>query len=108
MDINEKYLQTAVLAAKNAGVTFKKNFGKAKDVQMKDHDFRNLVTEVDMEIETQIRKVVTKKYPSHKIIGEEYTQDVVGKDDLVWIIDPIDGTTNYIQGLPFCCISIAL
>jgi fructose-1,6-bisphosphatase/inositol monophosphatase family enzyme len=108
MTSQEQYLKIAVDAAKKAGTTFKKNFGKPKDVQMKNNDFRNLVTEVDKAIENQIRKTIVSKFPTHKIIGEEYSKDEVGKNDLVWIIDPIDGTTNYIQGLPFCCVSIAL
>jgi myo-inositol-1(or 4)-monophosphatase len=108
MTSQEQYLKVAVDAAKKAGVAFTKNFGKPKNVQMKNNDFHNLVTEVDQAIENQIRKTIIKKFPTHKIIGEEYSKDVVGKKDLVWIIDPIDGTTNYIQGLPLCCISIAL
>ncbi|MDR3643063.1 MAG: inositol monophosphatase family protein [Candidatus Doudnabacteria bacterium] len=108
MTQQEQYLKAAVDAAKKAGITFKKNFGKPKNVQMKNDDFRNLVTEVDKGIENQIRKTIVKKFPAHKIIGEEYSKDETGKNDLVWIIDPIDGTTNYIQGIPFCCISIAL
>ena len=51
---------------------------------------------------------VLKNFPTHKIIGEEFNKDAVQKKDLVWIIDPIDGTTNYIQGLPLACISLAL
>ncbi len=108
MNNSEIYLKTAILSAKKAGPVFKKFFGKAADIQMKNNDFRDLVTEVDKKIETQIRKTLHKKFPTHKIIGEEFSKDEVGKNDLVWILDPIDGTTNYIQGIPFCCISIAL
>jgi|SRR3989344_5790329 len=108
MTDSKKYLQVAIQAAKNAGPVFKKHFGKAKDIQMKNGDFRDLVTRADKEIETQIRKSILKNFPKHKIIGEEFSKDAVGKTDLVWIIDPIDGTTNFIQGLPICCISIGI
>lgn len=105
---NQQYLKVAVEAAKKCGPLFSKYFGNAKDIQMKNNDPRNLVTEIDKAIEQQIRKTIVKKFPAHKIIGEEYSQDIVNKTDWVWIIDPIDGTTNYIQGIPLCCISIAL
>jgi fructose-1,6-bisphosphatase/inositol monophosphatase family enzyme len=108
MNQNDIYLKVAVEAAKSNARLFLKNFGSSENVEMKDHDFRNLVTETDKQIETAIRKKITKKFPTHKIIGEEHAKDLVNKKDLVWIIDPIDGTTNYIQGLPMCCISIAL
>lgn len=106
--IDKKYLQVAVLAAKQNGSLFKKYFGCAQDVQMKNNDPRDLVTEIDKKIETHIRKLILKNFPSHKIIGEEFGAQELKKNDLVWIIDPIDGTHNYIQGLPLCCISIAL
>ncbi len=67
-----------------------------------------MVTEIDHKIERQFRTYIAKKFPGHKIIGEEFGTCRPEKNDLVWIIDPIDGTTNFIQGLPFCCISIAL
>ena len=105
---NENYLKVAVAAAKTSGPLFVKYFGDARDIQMKNGDPANLVTEIDKAIENKIRKLISVNFPKHKIIGEEYTRDVVGPKDLVWIIDPIDGTTNYIHGLPLCCISIAL
>ncbi len=108
MASNQKYLKVALSAAKTAGKIFKASFGKPKDVQIKNNDPRNLVTEIDRQIETQIRKTILKRFPNHKIIGEEFGGQQISKNDLIWIIDPIDGTTNYIQGLPLCCVSIAL
>ena len=75
---------------------------------MKNNDPRDLVTEIDKKIESQIRKSLLKRFPKHKIIGEEFGSGEIKKNDLIWILDPIDGTTNYIQGLPFCCVSIGL
>jgi len=105
---NEQYLKVAIAAAKQSGITFQQFFGKPKSVRKKNGNPKDLVTEVDSRIETQIRKVLAKHFPKHKIIGEEFGAQTLGKNDLVWIIDPIDATTNYIQGIPFCCISIAL
>ena len=105
---NEKYMRVAVQAARQAGPIFKKYFGKPKDIKIKNNDPRNLVTEIDKKIETQIRKVLLKNFPRHKIIGEEFGAQEFSQNDFVWALDPIDGTTNYIQGLPICCISIGL
>lgn len=108
MNQPNEYLKTAIQAAKQSGEIFKKNFGKPKNVSMKNNDPRDLVTEIDKKIESQIRASLLKKFPGHKIIGEEFGSQELKKNDLVWIIDPIDGTTNYIHGVPICCISIGL
>ena len=108
MNSDQKYLEAAVSAAAAAGKIFKQNFGRPKSVTMKNNDPRDLVTEIDKKIETQIRKTLLKKFPGHKFIGEEFGLSELTKNDLVWIIDHIDGTTNYIHGVPICCISLAL
>lgn len=108
MASQEQYLKVALDAAKKAGLVFKENFGKAKHVKIKNGDITNFVTEVDLAIEKLIRASILKKFPDHKIIGEEFGQNDITKKDLFWIIDPIDGTTNFIHGVSFCCISIAL
>jgi len=67
----------------------------------------NLVTEADLASEKYITKTITKKYPDHSILAEEEKpQDK--KSDYRWIIDPLDGTTNFAHNFPFYCISIAL
>lgn len=104
----QTFLNAAVAAARQSGKVFQKYFGRPTSVKNKNNDPRDLVTEVDRRIEKLIRMRLKKKFPGHKIIGEEFSKDAVGKTDMVWIIDPIDGTTNYIQGLPICCISLAL
>lgn len=65
------------------------------------------VTDVDKESENRIRAYIKNIYPDHSILGEEYGEESNQKEYL-WIIDPIDGTTNYIHSFPLFCISIAL
>ncbi len=77
-------------------------------MQTKGGDANNFVTEVDVRIEQLLRAILLNKYPDHKVIGEELGWDAIGRKDAVWIIDPIDGTTNFIHGIAYCCISIAL
>ncbi|MCL5666318.1 MAG: inositol monophosphatase [Patescibacteria group bacterium] len=108
MNTNDQYLKTALQAAKQAGEIFKASFGRPRQVKNKNNNPRDLVTEADLKIEKLIRSIVGRRFPAHKIIGEEFGAAEINKSDLVWIVDPIDGTTNFIQGIPFCCISIAL
>jgi myo-inositol-1(or 4)-monophosphatase len=108
MKNSEQYLKVALSAAKQAGPIFKRYFGNPKKVSIKDKNIRNAVTEVDLRIEKLIRGIVHKNFPNHKFIGEEFGSEILLKNDVVWIIDPIDGTNNYIHGVPLCCISIAV
>ncbi len=106
---NKAYLKIAVQAAEEAGKIFTKNFGKPKEVKKKHGDPRNLVTEIDFKIEQLIKKRIQVAFPDHCIMGEEFGwQNRQSDGEFKWYIDPIDGTSNFIQGLPFACISVAL
>lgn len=67
----------------------------------------NLVTEVDEAVEQLIRDKVLTAFPDHAFLGEE-SAAVAGTGGYQWIVDPIDGTTNFARGIPLCCVSIAL
>jgi myo-inositol-1(or 4)-monophosphatase len=67
----------------------------------------DLVTEIDRQSEQTIIKFIQELYPSHAILAEESGRHSA-ESDYLWIIDPLDGTTNYAQGLPIFCVSIAL
>uniref|UniRef100_A0A336K7I9 Inositol-1-monophosphatase n=1 Tax=Culicoides sonorensis TaxID=179676 RepID=A0A336K7I9_CULSO len=71
----------------------------------------DFVTETDQQVEKHLINGITAKFPSHKFIGEEETSE--GKvaeltNDPTWIIDPVDGTLNFVHGFPHSCVSIAL
>lgn len=68
----------------------------------------DLVTEIDELSEEFLLKEINKKYPDHSILSEESGEHEVSDSDYLWIIDPLDGTTNYAQGLPIFAVSIAL
>jgi myo-inositol-1(or 4)-monophosphatase len=70
----------------------------------------DLVSEVDRDTETVIVAALHKAYPDHAIVGEEHGQSVAASNgsDYTWIIDPLDGTTNYLQGIPHYAISLAV
>jgi len=66
----------------------------------------NLVTEADLKSEAIIKKAIRKRYPNHTILAEESGLEERG--DIRWVIDPLDGTTNFAHGLPWFCTSLAL
>lgn len=100
-------LELAIEAAKEAGRFLKQNVGKVHQVDRKLGQETNLVTAIDRKAESMIVERIRKRYPHHSFLGEEF-----GKSDeqseYKWIIDPLDGTTNFTHGLPIFCVSIGL
>lgn len=106
----QDYLQTAIDVARKAGVVVREAFFKDKTLQTKS-TYADLVTETDQEVERLIINSFKEKYPTHRFIGEESTADghkIKWTDDPTWIIDPIDGTTNFVHKIPHTCICIGL
>lgn len=69
------------------------------------------MTETDQKTEKLVKDAIAKQYPLHKFIGEESWaagEETKLTDEPHWIVDPIDGTTNFVIGLPWCCISIGV
>jgi myo-inositol-1(or 4)-monophosphatase len=99
------FLDVAVEAARITGRFQQYRFTSLLDVTMKGD--KNLVTEVDQESERLIVEHLRRSFPDHSIVAEEgeYQQ---GNTPFRWIIDPLDGTTNYAHGFPWFCVSIGL
>lgn len=97
-------IDAAVEAAKAAGKILMDNFNKKHDIRMKSmHDF---VTEADMQANSKILSILKKHFPDYKILSEETGSS--GESELMWIVDPLDGTTNYSCKVPFFDVSISL
>lgn len=99
-----KELEVAERAVVEAGKIASKNFQGEFKVSLK--GIRDLVTEVDIECERRIKKIISAEYAMHSFLGEE--EGVQGDSPNVWIIDPIDGTTNFAHGIDQFCHSVAL
>ncbi len=99
------YLEVAEKTAREAGVVLLENLGKVKEIEFKAKN--SLVTEVDKLSEEIIITNIKNNFPSHGIFAEESGRDS-NTSPHVWLIDPIDGTTNYAHAYPFFSISIAL
>jgi myo-inositol-1(or 4)-monophosphatase len=103
MDI-EQIKQIGIRAAYQGGAILKSYFGNVKTVRKK--GVIDLVTEADIESEQAIVKVIRSAFPHHGILAEE-TGSIDGQSESRWIIDPLDGTTNFAHGLGIFAVSIA-
>ena len=88
----------------DAGVTLVANYRRKQELTKKDS--RNISTAIDMKIEGGILSGIKSNYPDHKIMSEE--GGTIGESQYIWIVDPIDGTLNFINQIPFTAISIGL
>jgi myo-inositol-1(or 4)-monophosphatase len=100
----ESTLATARAIAKEAGAHALSGFRTGTTIHKKGRI--DLVTKFDLECEKLIRARLGDAFPTHRIVGEE--QEATGEGELVWYVDPIDGTTNFAHGHPFFCVSMAL
>ncbi len=94
-------------AAQEAGALLRENFGKNHRFQTKS-GFRDLVTEFDRRAEAVIVAIIKENCPHHSILTEEASVAPHADSLYQWIIDPLDGTTNFAHGFPFFAVSIAL
>jgi len=101
----ESFKTLAIRLAKKAGRILQDHLGRVKKVDYK--GAVNLVTEMDLLSEKVIVAEIRKLYPKHSILAEEKTRRQ-GDSPYRWIIDPLDGTTNYAHGYPIFCVSIGL
>lgn len=113
-------LAAAVRAASEAGALMKANVGA--EVLKTKFNPKDLLTEVDGQCQTVIEKVVSKQFPDHALLGEENVEpgaaastvalsnalEGEGVAEWLWIVDPIDGTTNFVHGIPLSAVSIGV
>jgi myo-inositol-1(or 4)-monophosphatase len=99
-------IEDVIQIAREAGEVIKEAFRTNFSVEFKTNE-ANLVTEVDTKSEQMIINFISKKYPEHGILAEESGGDYKNKE-YVWIIDPLDGTTNFAHGLPIFSVSIGI
>jgi myo-inositol-1(or 4)-monophosphatase len=101
-------LTAAIKAARRAGSIINGAALRLETVGVSQKRHNDFVTEVDREAEAAIIEIIGKAYPAHGILAEESGR--IGREDAeyVWIVDPLDGTTNFIHGFPQYSVSIAL
>ena len=104
MDL-DRVRNTANRAADAAGWILREKLGNLSGIDYK--SAFNLVTEADKASEAEVIQTIREVFPKHKILGEESGALDAESADHRWIIDPLDGTTNFAHGYPFFCVSIA-
>jgi myo-inositol-1(or 4)-monophosphatase len=100
-------LTTAIEAAREAGKLLREGVGKIKTIERKKGEATNLVTEFDKAAEALIIKLIRARFPSHDILAEESGSHDI-ESEYRWVIDPLDGTTNYTHGLALFSVSIGV
>ncbi len=104
-------LQTAILAAREAGSILLDNLKKPRWTRVKGP--RDIVTDADVKAQRAIIEIIQARFPNHDILSEESAPGSVGSGrcascSYTWIVDPLDGTTNYSRRFPCFCVSLAL
>jgi myo-inositol-1(or 4)-monophosphatase len=100
-------LNIAIRAARVAGNIIAKGFENQSELMVEAKGSNDFVTRIDKEAEQAIISKIQQSFPEHSFVGEEGGV-VEGDNDFKWIIDPLDGTTNFIKGIPHFAVSIAL
>ena len=91
---------------KTSGDILKEGYGSVSNYETK-QDQSNIVTEYDLKSEDTITKLIQKNYPDHNILAEE-NGFINNKSEYCWVVDPLDGTSNYAAGVPWFGVLIAL
>lgn len=103
--MRDPILNIAVEAARAAGNLMMRALQRPDTIKIAEKKPNDFVTEVDQRVEREIISIIQKAYPKHSILAEE--SGSIDGDDHQWIIDPIDGTRNFIHGFPHFAVSIA-
>lgn len=103
----QKQLDTAVSAAKSGADVLKRYWGKLSKVETKSYTW-DLVTIADKESEAEVMGYLKQAFPSYGILAEESGGDHPSHVEYLWVIDPLDGTTNYTHQYPMVAVSISL
>ena len=99
-------LNKIIEIAKEAGQVVREGYGKTHDIEFKTNE-SNLVTQIDKASEKKIIDYVKKEFSSHGILAEE-SGELKNTSEYLWVIDPLDGTTNFAHGLPIFSVSIGV
>ena len=100
-------VKVAIRAARAGGGVIQRGANQLSSLKIEQKSLHDYVSEVDRDSENAIRETILSNFPEHQIIGEEY--GVVGENTCVqWVIDPLDGTTNFLRAIPHYAVSIGV
>jgi myo-inositol-1(or 4)-monophosphatase len=96
----------AVMAARRGGDVLIRHLNKLDKLSVEKKGHNDFVSEADLAAESAVIQVIHRHYPDHAILAEE--SGMQGESNTVWVIDPLDGTTNFLHGFPQFCVSIGV
>jgi myo-inositol-1(or 4)-monophosphatase len=99
-------IEDIIKISKEAGSIIRNGFGTNLNIEFKTNE-TNLVTQIDKASEKLIKEFISEKYPTHGILAEE-SGETKNSSDYVWVVDPLDGTTNFAHSLPIFSVSIGV
>jgi myo-inositol-1(or 4)-monophosphatase len=101
-------LLAGAVAAANAGSSVLRRYFRSGDLDVARKGENDFVTRADRDSEAAVLGEIRRRFPGHRILAEEGgASDGGGDGEYEWLVDPLDGTTNFLQGLPIWCISVA-
>ena len=101
-------LNIGIRAARAAGNVIVRNMDRIDRLQIDQKGRNDFVSEVDHQAEAEIIQILKKAYPDHSILGEESGLTGAADNEYMWVVDPLDGTKNFLHGFPYFNVSIAL
>lgn len=101
-----EFLPLAERIARAAGAVLRERFHDARTIEFKGQNRADLVTDADKASEALILETLAREVPHHAVLAEE--RGAVRQGDYTWIVDPLDGTTNYAHAVPHFCVTLAL
>ena len=104
--VDPKFLEVAVAAAQAGAGVLRRTFG-SDDLRVEQKARNDFVTRADRESERAVVDVIQEAFPDHSILGEEGGVYGAGGGEVEWILDPLDGTSNFLRGVPYFCTSVA-
>ncbi|MFH1889981.1 MAG: inositol monophosphatase family protein [Candidatus Kuenenbacteria bacterium] len=105
---NDNYKKIAIHSAQQAGKILLQYFNKLNRSDIKAKSKHEIITPADLAAEKIILKIIKDNFPTHKILSEEEGAAGAQESDYLWVIDPLDGTTNFVMGNPLFSVSIGL
>jgi len=101
-------LDVAIQAAKQAGDIIQLAAKDLTNLNVEQKSLHDYVSEVDRESESTITAIIKKHFPDHKVLGEEYGETGGDHSGFQWVVDPLDGTTNFLRSIPHYAVSIGV
>ena len=98
--------ETLVQCVREAGALLRQHFGRVRHISVKENQ-SSIVTEADVAAETLIAEIIRRRFPEHNLLGEESGLQWRGSN-FTWVIDPLDGTSNFAAGLPWFGVMVAV